>query len=193
MERVDQYHLGGALTVAALATCAWSFGWSGRLSALAVILCNLYLVCILIEASFRAQQERGVRDGVLQAKPPCFMVLPERTWSLVQVQFILLTAVLGFANLYVKSGDVRYQGPAPVVAQPHYQVDGPVPTSPSLPPSIDRADALYFSAVTLTTLGFGDFIPTSSRARLLVLWELGTAMLMLLGVFPLIVGRISDF
>jgi hypothetical protein len=193
MDRADKWHLGGGFAVAALAACAWSFGWNSRLSALAVILCNLYLVSILIEASFRAQQERKVLDGVLQPKPDRFMSFPGQTWSLVQVQFVLIVAILGFANMYTQSGDIRYQGPAARVEQPDAKVPGAAQPNVRFPPSVDRLDALYFSAVTFTTLGYGDFAPASSRARLLVLWELATGMLTLLGVFPLIVGRISDF
>ena len=58
---------------------------------------------------------------------------------------------------------------------------------------LDRIDALYYSSVTFSTVGYGDFIATSRAARVLVIWQLVTGMLMLLGVFPLIVGRISDF
>jgi len=121
------------------------------------------------------------------------MKLPEQTWSLLQVQFLIVVVLFGFANLYFKSGDVRYQGTATALEQPDQKATDTPPIKADPPRSIGRVDALYFSAVTLSTVGYGDFAPTSSKARLLVLWELGTGMLMLLGVFPMIVGRISDF
>jgi hypothetical protein len=150
-------------------------------------------VSVLVEASLRAEQERKFLDGVPQPKPPRFMEFPSLAWTLVQVQFLLVVAVFGFANMYIKNGDIRYQGASTIVRQADHKADGSSPPRAGSPPLVDRIDALYYSAVTLSTVGYGDFIATSSAARLLVIWQLGTGMLMLLGVFPLIVGRISDF
>ena len=80
-----------------------------------------------------------------------------------------------------------------MVEQADHTADGSSSSRVDPGPLVNRIDALYYSAATLSTVGYGDFTPTSSAARLLVIWQLGTAMLMLLGVFPLIVGRISDF
>lgn len=193
METIDKWHLGAGFAAAASGVLSWFLGWNGYVSAFAVLLCNLYLVSILLEASFRAQGDRKVSGGVLQPKPHRFIQFPARTWSLLQVQFLLIVVVCGFANLYVKSDGIRYQGTAPAVEQPDRKTANSSPPKDEAQESVGRVDALYFSAVTLGTVGYGDFAPTSSKARLLVLWELGTGMLMLLGVFPLIVGRISDF
>jgi hypothetical protein len=193
VDTVNKWHLAAGFVVAALGALSWLLGWNSGASAVAVLLSNAYLVSILVEASLRAQQQRKVLNGVAQPKPHRFMKFPEQTWSLLQVQFLLIVVICGFANLYVKSGDIRYQGPTAALEQPGHEVADSQPLKANFAPSVDRVDALYFSAVTLSTVGFGDFVPTSSKARLLVLWELGTGMLMLLGVFPLIVGRISDF
>ncbi len=53
-------------------------------------------------------------------------------------------------------------------------------------------DAFYFSLVTITTLGYGDFAPTGD-ARLLVVWQLATGLLLLVGIFPFVVSRVADF
>ena len=193
MDAVNKWHVCAGSALAALGTLSWLFGWNSGASAVAVLLSNAYLVSILVEASFRSQQERKILNGVPQPKPHRFIKFPDQTWALLQIQFLIVVVLFGFANLYFKSGDVRYQGTATALEQPDQKVTDSPPIKADLPRSVGRVEALYFSAVTLSTVGYGDFAPTSSKARLLVLWELGTGMLMLLGVFPLIIGRISDF
>jgi hypothetical protein len=189
----SRWHLGAGFVPATLSVLSWRFGWSGYVSAFAVLLCNLYLVSVLVEASLRAEQERTFLGGVPQPKPPRFMEFPARAWTLLQVQFLLVVAIFGFASMYIKNGNIRYQGAPTIVEQADHRAHGSLPSRADPGPLVDRTDALYYSAVTLSTVGYGDFTPTSSAARLLVIWQLGTGMLMLLGVFPLIVGRISDF
>jgi len=189
----NTWHLGVGFAAATLSVLSWLFGWNGYLSAFAVLLCNLYLVSVLVESSLRAEQERKFLDGVPQPKPPRFMEFPSPAWTLVQVQFVLVVAVFGFANMYIKNGDIRYQGAPTIVGQADHRADGSSSPRTEPAPLLDRIDALYYSAVTFSTVGYGDFIATSRAARVLVIWQLATGMLMLLGVFPLIVGRISDF
>jgi len=176
-----------------LGVLSWLFGWSGYVSAFAVLLCNLYLVSVLVESSLRAEQERKFLGGVPQPKPPRFMEFPSREWTLLQVQFLLVVTIFGFANMYIKNGGIRYQGATTIAAQADHKADGSSTSRADPRPLVNRVDALYYSAVTFSTVGYGDFTPTSSAARLLVIWQVGNGMLMLLGVFPLIVGRISDF
>ena len=193
VDTASRWHLGAGFAVATIGLLSWLFGSNGYVSAFAVVLSNLYLVSILIEASIRAQQERKVVDGVPQPKPACFMEFPEPTWSLLQVQFLLIVVLCGFATMYIRSGDIRYQGPAAIVKQTDREADRSSPAKADPSQLVDRVDALYYSAITFSTVGYGDFVPTSSRGRILVLWHLATGMLLVLGVFPLIVGRISDF
>ena len=54
-------------------------------------------------------------------------------------------------------------------------------------------DAAYFSAVTITTLGYGDYRPTNSPARKIVIWELGSGVLLLLVAFPILASRLAAF
>src|SRR5258708_40020422 len=130
---------------------------------------------------------------VLHPKAHSFMVFLSRAWTLLQVQYLLVVAIFVFANMYIKSGGIRYQGAPTIVEQADHKADGSSSSFVDPRSLVNRIDALYYSAVTLSTVGYGDLTPTSSAARLLVIWQLGTGMLMLLGVFPLIVGRISDF
>lgn len=189
----SRWHLTAGFAVAALGVLSWLFGWNGYVSAAAAFACNLYLVSVLIEASVRAQQERKIVDGVPQPKPRRFFEFPERTWTLLLVQFLLAAVVFGFANMYIRSGGVRYQGPPAAIEQSGHTFDRSVPPTDKSTRLVDRIDALYYSVVTLSTVGYGEFVPTTRTARLLVLWQIGTGMLLFLGVFPLIVGRISDF
>jgi voltage-gated potassium channel len=50
------------------------------------------------------------------------------------------------------------------------QVSDPGALAPG-PDALETRDLFYFSFVTLTTLGFGDFVPTSPAARMLVTME----------------------
>jgi Ion channel len=186
-------HLTVGFAIGAPGVLAWLFGWNGYVSAAAVLVCNVYLVSILVEASLRAQQERKIVDGVPQPKPSRLFEFPEPTWTLLQVQFLLAAVVFGFANMYIRSGGVRYQEPAAAIEQSERTFARSPPPTDQSARLVDRIDALYYSVVTLSTVGYGDFAPTTRAARLLVLWQIGTGMLLLLGVFPLIVGRISDF
>jgi hypothetical protein len=186
-------HLGAGFALAALSVLSWLFGWNGYVSAFAVLLCNSYLVSVLVEASLRAERGRKVLGGVPQPKAPRFMEFPAPSWTLLQVQFLLVVAIFGFANIYIKNGGVRYQGPPTIAEQAGHKAEGSASSMADPTPLVNRIDALYYSTVTLSTVGYGDFAPISSGARLLVMWQLGTGMLMLLGVFPLIIGRLGDF
>jgi len=53
-------------------------------------------------------------------------------------------------------------------------------------------DALYFSTVTFFTLGYGDYLPTTTGARLLVCWELSCAAMLLIAFIPLMVSKIAE-
>lgn len=56
-----------------------------------------------------------------------------------------------------------------------------------------KIEALYFSLVTMITLGYGDYIPVSAVTRMLVIWQLATGGLLVIGIFPLIISRAADF
>jgi voltage-gated potassium channel len=54
-------------------------------------------------------------------------------------------------------------------------------------------DSLYFSLVTLTTVGYGDIVPLTEFARKIVMLEIVSGFLVLIGAFPLLISRISNF
>lgn len=57
----------------------------------------------------------------------------------------------------------------------------------------NTGDACYFSLVTLATVGYGDFVPTShGGARWLVMWEIVNGFLLLLVCVPLAISKLVD-
>jgi hypothetical protein len=55
-----------------------------------------------------------------------------------------------------------------------------------------RLDAVYYSFVTITTLGYGDFWPAGRFARFLVMSELATGITFLVVIIPSLVSLISE-
>ena len=58
-------------------------------------------------------------------------------------------------------------------------------------PLVGRLDALYFSFVTITTLGYGDFHPVSAAAKWTVMGEVVSGLIMLVGALPLLINRLT--
>ncbi len=87
-----------------------------------------------------------------------------RTAGLFVVGLLLLSIVSGFAGLYV-GAEVFQSSKTPV-------------------------DALYIS---LLTLGFTDFSPKPGYGKLVVMGQLASGILYLVGAIPLLISRISTF
>ena len=54
-------------------------------------------------------------------------------------------------------------------------------------------DALYFSVVTITTVGYGDLHPVMASTKMLVMGEIGSGVLMLVWALPLLVSRLANW
>lgn len=98
--------------------------------------------------------------------------LPHRLVALLLLPCLLVALISSFARLYTAVGEV---------CDSH----GAILTS--------SLDATYFSAVTMTTVGYGDFVPSGSRAKTIVLCELGSGVVLLLAALPLVVSRLALF
>ena len=96
--------------------------------------------------------------------------LPLRTTALVALAALAVALIAAFAGLYLET-----QGVVSATGVLH-----------------KRIDAIYFSTVTMTTLGYGDFVPRSDAARLIVMAELASAVLLLVGALPLLVSRLGS-
>jgi hypothetical protein len=116
---------------------------------------------------------RAVRNTVRE-RWEVFPYLPTRTTALILLPVLLGALIAAFGGLYLSTiGGV---------------LDGQAPTEP-----LGRLDALYFSFVTMTTLGYGDFHPVSAAAKWMVMGELGSGILMLVGAVPLLIARLTTW
>jgi hypothetical protein len=88
---------------------------------------------------------------------------PRRTIAMPVVFFSLTAMVCGFAGLYLQTGVFRGEQ---------------TPTH-----------ALY---VSFLILGFSDLAPRAGLGERLVIWELASAVLLLMGGFPLLISRIAS-
>jgi hypothetical protein len=52
-------------------------------------------------------------------------------------------------------------------------------------------DLLYFSLVTITTLGYGDLVPLCPQGRIIVIFELVTSVLFVVAVLPSFLGALA--
>ena len=97
---------------------------------------------------------------------------PHRSWSILFVFLLLISLICSFADMYIKSMGVQH-GSGEILA--------------------DHGDAVYFSTVTITTLGYGDYAPINKCARRIVIWELGSGFLLLLLTVPVLASRLADW
>ena len=108
---------------------------------------------------------------------------------------LLVAVVVAFAGMY----RAQTCGVVHTVAETQASLDSLRPQSPTciagerVEPLRSRMDAVYFSAVTITTVGYGDFVPGRPEARALVLWELATGTLLLAGGYSLLISKLADF
>jgi hypothetical protein len=100
--------------------------------------------------------------------------LPTRQAALLIVPLLAIALVTSFAALYLAS-------------------HGVLSTAATAAPLKSWNDAIYFSVVTFTTLGYGDFVPHSVGAKWIAIFELGSGLLLLIGAFPLVIARISTW
>jgi voltage-gated potassium channel Kch len=84
--------------------------------------------------------------------------------------------IIGFSVLFLATGSIG-------------KLDPEMATEITLS---SRLDAIYFSVVTITTLGYGDFHPISPLGRLLALAETAMGILLLVLVLGTFLQGVSD-
>lgn len=159
----------GIVVLISLALAPQLFSLSPIYSGVAVLCVNIYITAILFSAAIKSDIKlvEGSRTERFVTA-----ILPKKRLGLVLFAFLLFVLVFGFANLYlglkdgVKNGNLNLGG---------------------------FFDSIYFSAVTITTIGDGVLVPASNAAKGIVMWELGSGILFFscgLGVFLM---RLSIF
>jgi hypothetical protein len=167
----------GSVTALLAAAAALVLGWPWFIPAAVVLGINFYLVLVLVEVAKRS-------DGGHQR-----LVLPHRTSMLLLLVLQMAAIVIGFGALYV-----RTEGVVHVVADVTPGTDKADNAQNNLREVlVNPIDACYFSLVTFTTLGYGDYVPATRLARGVVMWQLGSAFLLLLVALPLLVSRLAMF
>lgn len=96
--------------------------------------------------------------------------LPNRVVAFPILALIFFTLVLAFASVHLSLNELR-----------NFKQEG-------LP---GVTDALYFSAVTITTLGDGRFDPIGWRGQLAIVAEVLSGLLLLIGAIPLLIGSLT--
>jgi hypothetical protein len=92
--------------------------------------------------------------------------------SLVIAVINLYECVVGYAILYLFSGGV-------------------VENTPGGAPLTSRFTALYYSFVTMLTVGYGDYVPKEPGAKLVVIAQLATILVFLIFLVPTLISVMS--
>ena len=153
------------------------FGWPLWVPTLVVVAINSYQVLLLVEAAIGSEPRRKIFE------------LPSRAWSLLLLVSLLAALVFAFGEMYLKIEgvihvveDVASGGDTQGRAG---STEREVLTS--------KIDACYFSFSTITTLGYGDYVPATQGTRLIVMWQLAAGGLLVFIGFPLAVSRLATF
>jgi hypothetical protein len=107
-------------------------------------------------------------------------LLPHRLIGLFLIAFLFLALVTSFASMDLKSEGICPPGKTDCKY-----------SNVSLDSLKSPTDGLYFSVVTMMTLGYGDYVAVTAPARRLVIWQLLSGWLLLILGFPLIVSRLA--
>jgi uncharacterized damage-inducible protein DinB len=161
---------GGCLVIVAMILAI--LGISGLavqsrcVSGIGVLGTDGFILLLLCEASLRYTQASRVKQTLFQ--------FPHKFTSLFLVLFLLVALVCSFASFYLLSHGVHTSGEHPE-------------------PLEGRLNAAYFSMVTITTLGYGDYVPFNRCARFLVIFELLSGALLLIMAFPMVASRMTSW
>jgi len=168
MDDTDKKHILFTCTLFAVSASFFLFEIPIWVSVLTVIVMSFYIVLLFVQCSFRAKQKEGDTPNTE------IFILPNRAWALLLVLLFININVLSFSNLYIESKGIYDQ---------NKECDNILKT---------KENAIYFSSVTLTTLGYGEFIP-NEKGRLWVVFQLASGLLILLIIIPVVASRATTW
>lgn len=90
--------------------------------------------------------------------------LPRRDAAAIQMALFAIAIIFSAACLYIHAGELSQGG---------------------------AFNALYFSVVTIATVGYGDISPMCTIGKLVAMAEITSGVLLLVCAFPLVVARLS--
>lgn len=164
----------------------FSPGWWSWLATIPVGSIDIYLSVVLFIGAVRsdAEQKHLKSDNAdIDYKNYAKNMLPMRASGLIMVVLFFLTIVFSFAALYQTNEKDFCKSNAVMSTN--------APASVATP--LDKLDAVYFSVVTVATVGYGDITPITPTAKWLVTAEIVSGVLLLVGIVSFLISRIANF
>jgi hypothetical protein len=182
-----------------------------------LVIADLYIISLMIEGAARSasierrkvdvrigteyyslspsMKKAGSGEGDNSTRDYCFLQFPDRHVGLLQIVFLFFIVITSYASMYLASGGVVHNTKDVVCLELPYDycTSNPVDSCCTQTVVDTKTKAVYFSIVTLSTLGYGDFAPASETARTIVVWEIVTSILLIIGVLQFLVSRITNF
>ena len=126
-----------------------------------------------------------------------YFYMPHRLHALILCALFFVGLVCAFGNMYREVGGICPKDEVCVgKAEPNQAAVSQATVPKMLPESVrfeTNTDAVYFSVVTMTTLGYGDFSAGSQEARKLVLWQLASSISLIVLLVPLVMSRLAAY
>ncbi|MGF1800751.1 potassium channel family protein [Vibrio gigantis] len=115
---------------------------------------------------------------------------------IVTVLLLLFAFVLG-SSVYLSSSDIKFKIPNETVTMTMtYNDKGEMVNLKTSPEELDKkrplkfGEALYFSLVTFSSVGYGDIVPISPNGRNFCMWFILISQFFIYVGLPLTVGRV---
>jgi len=152
----------GLLAAAAISLCTGVTG----VAYVQIAVTDLYLLLMLWSVAQLAahRDAQGKADKTAETWPGT----PRRDGALLVLGMLLSAVVTGFASLYTQQGWLAAEATSA------------------------RVDALYFSVVTMATVGFGDLHPLTGDAKVAVMAQIGSGLLFLAAAIPVLASRLAE-
>jgi hypothetical protein len=179
-DRANLIHISIGMLSAVCGILSLWFQWD-RVSQLVAVFADVYVVGLLLVVAIRS-------DGFASVDK----LLPHRLFGLLLFLLLPVALIPSFADLYISRGDVCQAGSQHcLTACSPSQETAEATTKASDCQRATRINALYFSFVTMTTLGYGDFVPGSEGTRGIVMWQLVSGVLLFILAFPMVISRMA--